>query len=320
MLNWPSKAAVTWVVGTVGALVALFAILILATSAPELAFAHTEPEIYHIHYDEHGEGSVAIFISEDPESAEVEWDVTGLDAADFEISDAGVLRFMKPSNFMKPPNFENPTDRGLDLNNDDDFTDPSEYAPDDNMYQITVRATEMRGSGETRRALSTERDVTIIVDNVDEPGVVELQWLEPEVHTEITATLTDPDYPGGFPTGGQDSVDITWTWHISKVRGLPSVTTDNHWTDVTSETDTVTSAQPMASTTATSSYIPLGVDANLRADGDPNTNPGLPLHEGKYLRAVASYDGIPDGWRKNRGYRVQRGGSAWDVGQSGAGR
>ena len=55
MLNRPSKAAVTRVVGTFGALVALCAILILATSAPDLAFAHDPvPAIYHIHYDENG--------------------------------------------------------------------------------------------------------------------------------------------------------------------------------------------------------------------------------------------------------------------------
>ena len=107
MLNPPSKAAVTRVVGTVGALVALCAVLILATSAPDLAFAHDpDPAIYHIHYDENGEGPVATFTSEDPEGAEVDWDVTGLDAADFAISSTGVLTF------MKQPNYEMPTDRG----------------------------------------------------------------------------------------------------------------------------------------------------------------------------------------------------------------
>ena len=301
MLNRPSKAVVTRVVGTVGALVALCAILILATSAPDLAFAHDpDPAIYHIHYDENGEGPVATFTSEDPEGAEVDWDVTGLDAADFVISSTGVLTF------MKQPNYEMPTDR---MRADVTGTAVNEAEEAGNSeYLITVRATEMRGSGETRRALATERDVTIIVDNVDEPGVVELQWLEPEVHTLIMATLTDPDYPDGIPA----EVTIGWTWDVSKVRGLPSVTTDNHWTDVTSASD-ATSAQPTTSTTAMSSYIPLGVDADLRADDDPSTNPGLPLHEGKYLRAMASYDGIPDGVKTgDTGYEpeVARGMSA----------
>ena len=295
MLNPPSKAAVTRVVGTVGALVALCAVLILATSAPDLAFAHDpDPAIYHIHYDENGEGPVATFTSEDPEGAEVDWDVTGLDAADFEISSTGVLTF------MKQPNYEMPTDRGRA---DVTGTAVNEAEEAGNReYLITVRATEMRGSGVTRRALSMERDVTIVVDNVDEPGMVELQWLEPEVHTQIMATLTDDDYPEGVP----DGVTVTWTWYTSKVSGRPSVTTDNHWTDVTSETDTVTSAQPTTSTTAISSYIPLGIDADLRADDDPSTNPGLRLHEGKYLRAMASYDGIPDGVSTgNTGYKPE---------------
>ena len=49
------------------------------------------------------------FDSMDPEGAGIEWNVRGVDAADFEISSAGVLTF------MESPDFENPTDRGLNL-------------------------------------------------------------------------------------------------------------------------------------------------------------------------------------------------------------
>ena len=133
--------------------------------------------------------------------------MTGLDAADFEISSTGVLTF------MKQPNYEMPTDR---VRADVTGTAVNEAEEAGNReYLITVRATEMRGSGVTRRALSMERDVTIVVDNVDEPGMVELQWLEPEVHTQIMATLTDDDYPEGVP----DGVTVTWTWYTSKVSG-----------------------------------------------------------------------------------------------------
>ena len=54
-------------------------------------------------------------IRTDPEGARIEWNVRGVDAADFEISSAGVLTF------KESPDFENPTDRGLDLDNDDGF-------------------------------------------------------------------------------------------------------------------------------------------------------------------------------------------------------
>ena len=53
----------------------------------------------------------------------------------------------------------------------------------DSMYQITVRATEERKPGVTGRALSTESHITVAVINVNEPGVVELSWLQPEVGT-----------------------------------------------------------------------------------------------------------------------------------------
>ena len=286
MLNRSSNAAKTWVVVFVGALVLALAAFFVLSTSPDSTFAD-ERTIYHIHYDENDDGAVATFTSEDPEGAEVEWDVTGLDAADFEISTTGVLTF------MEPPDYESATDRphdAIDLNDDGDTTDDGEDATTmaNNMYRIMVRATEMRDSGETRRALSTERAVTIIVVNVDEPGMVELQWLEPEVHTEITATLTDPDYPDGVPDDA-----VKWTWYISKVRGLPSVTTDNHWTDVTGNMDTRVEAATIQTGDATTMYRPLGVDADNRTDDDDNTDPGLPLHEGKYLRAVATYnDGL----------------------------
>ena len=276
MLNRSSNAAKTWVVVGVGALVlGLAAFFILFTLFPDSTFAQVPADPLEIDYDENGTSPVATFFSEDPEGAGVEFDVTGTDAADFMIDrSSGVLMF------KELPNFESQsTDRGLD----------GEFAPKDNMYQITVRSTEIRGSGETRRALSTERAVTITVQNVDEPGVVELQWMQPEVHTEIMATLTDPDYPDGIPSG----VGVAWRWYVSKVRLLPSLTTDNHWTDVTNATDVVITTQLVQTDAATTRYIPLGVGADRRADNDPATNPGLPMHEGKFLRAVAIYDRMP---------------------------
>ena len=129
------------------------------------------------------------FDSKDPEGSGIEWNVRGVDAADFEISSAGVLTF------MESPDYENATDRGLNLNRaDGDFEDDDEFAPNDNNYQITVSATEMRaGPDAPLPAKRTDIDLTVIVGNVDDPGELTLQWLQPEVTVAIDTTLTDPD-------------------------------------------------------------------------------------------------------------------------------
>ena len=155
-------------------------------------------------------------MSIDPESAQINWDVTGLDAADFRIDEDGYLWF------MSPPDYENPTDREIPDSDADTDTDPDE-AGKDNIYRITVRATEMRASGETGRALSTDTEVTVEVTNVNEDGVVDLSWLQPEVGTPITASLSDPD---GMVT------DLTWEWSVSTVTS-PDKENENHWQDAT---------------------------------------------------------------------------------------
>ena len=92
MLNRPSKAVVTRVVGIVGALVALSAFLVLS-NVPGSVFAQ---ETGVIMYAENGDSPVRTFTSEDPEGAGIHWDVTGVDANDFMIS-GGVLTFREPA-------------------------------------------------------------------------------------------------------------------------------------------------------------------------------------------------------------------------------
>ena len=65
-------------------------------------------------------------------------------------------------------------------------------------YEVTVTATDSSH-------LSTTITVTIEVLNVDEPGVVTLSQLQPQVDTAVTASLDDPDMV---------SV-LTWKWEIS---------------------------------------------------------------------------------------------------------
>ena len=209
MLNRPSKAVVTRVVGIVGALVALSAFLVLS-NVPGSVFAQ-EPVV--IMYAENGTAPVRTFTSEDPEGAGIHWDVTGVDANDFMIS-GGVLTFRLYSKdgVLEPPNYEKPTDRGFDADNNGDFIDADDFAPDDNMYHITVRASEMRASGYMGRALSTEVDVVVQVTNKNEMGTVTLNRLQPEVGTAIMAMITDPD----GTIGTDDHVTtVTWQWYIS---------------------------------------------------------------------------------------------------------
>ena len=211
----------------VGAVLAMIAMLVISSPAPNGVFAHGEHDgvmdpdhINHIHYAENDMGAVRDFDSTDPEGDGIEWKVRGVDAADFEISSTGVLTF------MESPDYENATDRGLDLSEgpSPNFTDDGEFAPNDNNYQITVSATEMSDALPAKR---TDIELTVIVGNVDDPGELTLQWLQPEVTTEIAATLTDPDGTTSSPT---------WTWYISKAAD-PVVGDMFDWNVITGETE-----------------------------------------------------------------------------------
>ena len=269
MLNRPSITINKWVVVLTGALLALVAILVLSSPAQNGIFAHDpEPADHnaddHIHYTENDMGPVRNFTSKDPEGAGIEWNVRGVDAADFEISSVGVLTF------RESPDYENPTDRGLNLNpsdTDSDFTDTGEFAPDDNKYQITVSATEVRAAGANAPlpAERTDIELTVIVRNVNDPGEVTLQWLQPEVGTPIMATVTDPD--------GEIS-DTDWTWYTSKVAD-PEVGTDFHWNEVADTLVTAQAGEP------TSSYTPQGDTVRLDTD--------VAVDEGKHLRVKVDY-------------------------------
>ena len=147
----------------------------------------------------------------------VHWEVTGLDADDFSISQQGVLTF------WDPPDFEAPTDREML-----DDTDPALVVEEggDNEYHLVVHAIEVREEEATRRALSSSRDVVVLVRNVDEPGTVVLNRLQPEVGTPLTAILTD---------GAGVEGEVTWWWYTSKVID-PDPTYDNHWTSLETRT------------------------------------------------------------------------------------
>ena len=281
MLNRPSKAVVTRVVGIVGALVAFSAFLVLS-NAPGSVFAQDTGVIM---YAENGTTPVRTFTSEDPEGMGIHWDVTGIDADDFEIS-GGVLTF------VDPPNYESETDRmydAIDMNDDGDTSDPGEDgAAKDNFYRITIRASEMRASGYMGRALSTETDVIVQVTDRNEPGVATLNRRQPEVGTGITASLHDPD---GI-TGTTDTVTtVSWQWYVSTVTN-PLIEAENHWADATGD------GKDMAT------YFPYGDCVNgTRGNGHQTavaacpgptgtslSDPNRVVDENKKLRVVATYN------------------------------
>ena len=247
----------------------MMAILVLSNSAPSGIFAHPHnPEqmhqgvvdgAEHIHYDENGTDAVRDFDSTDPEGAAIEWNVRGADAADFEISSTGVLTF------KESPDFENATDRAQaahDLNDDGNFDGPGEAAAiaGDKNYQITVSATEMRaGANAPLPAKRTDIALTVIVRNVDDPGKLTLQWLQPEVTVAIGTTLTDPD--------GETSEPM-WAWYISKA-DRPVIGVGSHWNQVADQ-DTA-SYTPVAANEGSYLWVhvkytdPQGVDKEANA-------------------------------------------------------
>ena len=84
--------------------------------------------------------------------------------------------------FKKSPNFEARADSN-----------------GDNVYNVTVEAKDSDDN-------VASRDVTITLENEDDPGKVTLSSIQPEAGSEIRAELTDPD---GRVTG------IDWQWQLS---------------------------------------------------------------------------------------------------------
>ena len=128
----------------------------------------------------------------------VSWSVSGTDAADFEISDAGALTFKKD-----PPDFEKPVDSN-----------------GNNVYMVTVVATD--AGVDSKNKMTAERAVVITVTNEEEAGTVSLTSVQPKIGFPLTASVTDPD--GGV-------MGTTWEWERD------NGTADNPTEDCTTVSD-----------------------------------------------------------------------------------
>ena len=125
-------------------------------------------------YTENAETSLGTFTRQDPEGFTTDWELSGPDADEFEISDVGALTFKDAPNFEDPKGGPN---------------------GDSNVYQVTVGATDGVNTGML--------PVSIKVMDDEDDGEVTLSPSRPEIGMPVTATLMDDD--GGF-TG------VTWLW------------------------------------------------------------------------------------------------------------
>ena len=63
----------------------------------------------------------------------------------------------------------------------------------DNVYEVTIRATEMLAQGQSPPAKTSTLRVEVTVKDVDEPGSISLDRLQPQAGAELTASMSDPD-------------------------------------------------------------------------------------------------------------------------------
>jgi hypothetical protein len=131
-----------------------------------------------VDYPENGTDPVMTFNATDADGDAIEWDLSGVDAEFFEISDDGVLTF------EDPPDFEDAKDK------DEDEGSLGPQGEGDNVYQVTVEA-----SGGTL-------DVAVTVTNVDEDGSVSFSQPQPQATRDLEASFSDED--------GEDSP--SWQW------------------------------------------------------------------------------------------------------------
>ena len=210
---------------------------------------------------EDSEAAVYTFQAADPEGKGIFWTLSGTDAVDFEMvgtsarSERGELRF------KSRPDFEMPTDRIQ--------TTPSDAAVN-NIYNVTVRFSD-------GGAPAGEHSVTVTVTNVEEDGMVMLSPLQPQVGSELTATVTDPDTNvqaeyqwsksgtrGGTPTDIVDADEMTYIPTVDDVGSYLTVTAryvDGHGSDIDDPVMATSTESVRADTTAND--IPTIPDQNI---------------------------------------------------------
>ena len=201
------------------------------------------------------------------ETATLTWSVTGDDAGEFDISNAGALTFDGGRNY------ESPAD-----------------ADGDNDYDVTVVATDAEGN-------TDEHDVTVTVTNVEEAGSVSFSTLQPRVGVEITATLSDPDgsitnLMWQWSSGGTDIEDATSATYTPVSGNIGSALTavPTYKDGAGTNDDTVTTGN----TTANSVIADIRNKAPVFPDQDDETDGDQTDQEREIAEGTASEQNIGD--------------------------
>ena len=233
--------------------------------------------------------TVTMLAAVEPDEDDLDWEVLGADSEFFEViqapdgadgKDRVELRWRSGSQ----PDFERPMDRLMDLNLDADADDDGEDAANNNMYKITVRATEsVTVGGVPPRA--TEIDLTVSVTDSDEDGAVRIRWRQPEVGTPITAHLTDLDEVSDTNPDGDVTTGVTYKWYRAKVNNPVRNVAPEDVDDPTSEWEAITVNNAEATD---QSYTPQGKTPD-NPDTPEDEGAGDTLDEGRHLLATASY-------------------------------
>ncbi len=248
------------------ALLALLAVGTLSLLASGLVRAQ---EAGPIMYPEKRIDPVATYSASDPEGTAItSWRVTGTDGAAFMIED-GVL------SFVKSPNYEMPTDIA--------GTGPSAAAAVDNMYEITVEATDSTG----RTAMKA---VMVEVENLDEEGTVTLSARSPGASVDFTATLTDPD-----ATDDDSTSNVTWQWAKSTTKNGAYTDIEGAESAIYTPTDATGKSDVGYYLQATASYTdPQGPDKSAMMKSETKVQGGRQASEAPEFAAVQDPEGAND--------------------------
>ena len=176
-----------WII--LAAVVALLGALLL-TIRPVGAQSDGAPQLTivppnTVEHNENDDGPVYTFQATDPEGKTIFWTLSGTDADDFMI-DEGVLKF------KNAPDFEIMLDGTMDNTPGDDS---------DGIYEVTVRFSD--GGNAAEHAMKVD------VQDVEEPGMIMLSPLQPQVGTPLQALIIDLD---GITTDADGDPQAEYVW------------------------------------------------------------------------------------------------------------
>ena len=152
-------------------------VTVAVTDVDETVVITSDTGSFVVGFDESSTADVGAYTATDPEGAAIRWSLGGDDSRAFEISDRGVLRF------VRPPDYERPVDDN-----------------GDSEYRVQMRA---RAGADA----VVVQGVVVHVVNVDEDGAVVLSSPQPQIGTPLRAAVADPD--GGVSV-------LSWVWQRSQ--------------------------------------------------------------------------------------------------------